>query len=104
MSLYLLSIEQKNKMNVQLQEMTQTQRRQFQQYLVQYFDFTPVNAQQMADRITAETYQEAVQKLMSLRDRFASSFVKDKAAYTFKSLDDLLKSKEIPNTVVEEVQ
>ena len=94
----------KDKMNVQLQEMTQTQRRQFQQYLVQYFDFTPVNAQQMADRITAETYQEAVQKLMSLRDRFASSFVKDKAAYTFKSLDDLLKSKEIPNTVVEEVQ
>ena len=50
----------KDKMNVQLQEMTQTQRRQFQQYLVQYFDFTPVNAQQMADRITAETYQEAV--------------------------------------------
>ena len=94
----------KDKMNVQLQEMTQTQRRQFQQYLVQYFDFTPVNAQQMADRITAETYQESVQKLMSLRDRFASSFVKDKAAYTFKSLDDLLKSKEIPNTVVEEVQ
>ena len=94
----------KDKMNVQLQEMTQTQRRQFQQYLVQYFDFTPVNAQSMADRITAETYQEAVQKLMSLRDRFSKTFVKDKAAYTFKSLDEMLKSKEVPNTIVEEVE
>lgn len=94
----------KDKMNVQLQEMTQNQRRQFQQYLVQYFDFTPVNAQAMADRITAKTYQEAVQKLMSLRDRFAKTFVKDKAAYTFKSLDEMLKSKEVPNTIVEEVE
>ena len=41
---------------------------------------------------------------MSLRDRFTKTFVKDKAAYTFKSLDEMLKSKEIPNTIVEEVE
>ena len=84
--------------------MIQAQRRQFQQYLVQYFNFTPANAQQMADRITADNYQEAVQKLMSLRDRFSKIVVQDKAAYTFKSLDELLRSKEIPNTIVEEVE
>ena len=48
--------------------------------------------------------EEAVQKLMSLRDRFTKTFVKDKAAYTFKSLDEMLKSKEVPNTIVEEVE
>ena len=47
---------------------------------------------------------EAVQKLMSLRDRFSKTVVQDKAAYTFKSLDELLRSKEIPNTIVEEVE
>jgi initiator repB protein len=94
----------KDKMNAQLENMIQAQRRQFQQYLVQYFNFTPANAQQMADRITADNYQEAVQKLMSLRDRFSKTVVQDKAAYTFKSLDELLRSKEIPNTIVEEVE
>lgn len=93
----------KDKMNAQLEQMNDMQRRQFQQMLVQYFDFTPMNAKQMADRITAETYPEAMQKLIDLRQRFATSYINDKAAYTFKSLDKMLKDYEVPNTEVEEV-
>lgn len=90
-------------MKAQLEQMNDMQRRQFQQMLVQYFDFTPMNAKQMADRITAETYPEAMQKLIDLRQRFATSYINDKAAYTFKSLDKMLKDYEVPNTEVEEV-
>ncbi|GAA2991621.1 replication initiation protein [Prevotella corporis] len=93
----------KDKMKAQLEQMNDMQRRQFQQMLVQYFDFTPMNAKQMADRITAETYPEAMQKLIDLRQRFATSYINDKAAYTFKSLDKMLKDYEVPNTEVEEV-
>ncbi|GAB6982930.1 replication initiation protein [Prevotella dentasini] len=93
----------KDKMNAQLEQMNEMQRRQFQQMLIQYFDFTPVNAKQMADRITAETYPEAMQKLIDLRNRFATNYVKDKAAYTFKSLDQMLREREVPNTEAVEV-
>ncbi|MDR0184997.1 replication initiation protein [Prevotella brunnea] len=94
----------KDKMNAQLEEMTELQRRQFQQMLVQYFGFTPMNAKQMANRITAETYPEAMQKLIDLRQRFATTYINDKAAYTFKSLDQMLKDREVPNTEVEELK
>ncbi|WP_077196739.1 replication initiation protein [Prevotella ihumii] len=94
----------KNKMDAQLEQMNEMQRRQFQQMLIQYFGFLQPNAAQMANRITAETYPEVMQKLMELRQRFNTTYVKDKAAYTFKSLDQLLKEKEVPNTVVEEVE
>lgn len=71
--------------------------------LTNYFGFTAANAGKLAARITADTYSEAVQKLMELRTRFKTMYVKDKAAYTFKSIDHLLKEHEVPNTVVTEV-
>ena len=93
----------KNKMDAQLEQMNEMQRRQFQQMLIQYFDFTQPNAKDMAERITAELYPLAMQKLMDLRQRFNTTYVKDKAAYTFKSLDQMIKEHEVPNTTVEEV-
>ena len=93
----------KNKMDAQLEQMNEMQRRQFQQMLIQYFDFTQPNAKDMAERITAELYPLAMQKLMDLRQRFNTTYVKDKAAYTFKSLDQMIKEHEVPNTKVEEV-
>ncbi len=93
----------KNKMDAQLGQMNEMQRRQFQQMLIQYFDFTQPNAKDMAERITAELYPLAMQKLMDLRQRFNTTYVKDKAAYTFKSLDQMIKEHEVPNTTVEEV-
>ncbi len=94
----------KNKMDAQLEQMNEMQRRQFQQMLIQYFDFTQPNAKAMAERITAELYPLAMQKLMDLRQRFNTTYVKDKAAYTFKSLDQMIQEYQIPNTTVEEVK
>ena len=71
--------------------------------LVRYFSFTPDNADKLAARITADTYNKAVQKLMDLRQRFQTTYVKDRAAYTFKSIDQLLKEHEVPNTKAEEL-
>lgn len=94
----------KNKMDAQLEQMNEMQRRQFQQMLIQYFDFTQPNAKNMAERITAELYPLAMQKLMDLRQRFNTTYVKDKAAYTFKSLDQMIREHDIPNTTVEEIK
>ena len=94
----------KNKMDAQLEQMNEMQRRQFQQMLIQYFDFTQPNAKSMAERITAELYPLAMQKLMDLRQRFNTTYVKDKAAYTFKSLDQMIREHVIPNTTVEEIK
>lgn len=94
----------KNKMDAQLKQMNEMQRRQFQQMLIQYFDFTQPNAKSMAERITAELYPLAMQKLMDLRQRFNTTYVKDKAAYTFKSLDQMIREHDIPNTTVEEIK
>ena len=94
----------KNKMDAQLEQMNEMQRRQFQQMLIQYFDFTQPNAKSMAERITAELYPLAMQKLMDLRQRFNTTYVKDKAAYTFKSLDQMIRAYDIPNTTVEEIK
>ena len=94
----------KNKMDAQLEQMNEMQRRQFQQMLIQYFDFTQPNAKSMAERITAELYPLAMQKLMDLRQRFNTTYVKDKAAYTFKSLDQTIREHDIPNTTVEEIK
>lgn len=94
----------KNKMDAQLEQMNEMQRRQFQQMLIQYFDFTQPNAKSMAERITAELYPLAMQKLMDLRQRFNTTYVKDKAAYTFKSLDQMIREYDIPNTTVEEIK
>lgn len=93
----------KNKMDAQLEQMNEMQRRHFQQMLVHYFEFTQENAKTMSERITAEIYPLAAEKLMELRNRFTSMVVKDKAAYTFTSLDKLIKEHEVPNTIVEEV-
>ena len=94
----------KNKMDAQLEQMNEMQRRQFQQMLIQYFDFTQPNAKSMAERITAELYPLAMQKLMDLHQRFNTTYVKDKAAYTFKSLDQMIREHDIPNTTVEEIK
>ena len=94
----------KNKMDAQLEQMNEMQRRQFQQMLIQYFDFTQPNAKSMAERKTAELYPLAMQKLMDLRQRFNTTYVKDKAAYTFKSLDQMIREHDIPNTTVEEIK
>lgn len=102
--LVFLIFRTKNKMDAQLEQMNEMQRRQFQQMLIQYFDFTQPNAKSMAERITAELYPLAMQKLMDLRQRFNTTYVKDKAAYTFKSLDQMIREHDIPNTTVEEIK
>ncbi len=94
----------KNQLNAQLQQVTDIQRKNFAQMLIRHFAFTPANAEKMANRITADTLSEATEKLMELRERFQRTYVKDKAAYTFKSLDQLLREHEVPNTEVEEIK
>lgn len=96
-------LKPKNQLNTQLQQATESNRRQVSQMLVRYFAFTPENADKLAARVTADTYTETVNKLMELRERFKTNYVKDKAAYTFKSIEQLLRDHEVPNTQVEEI-
>ena len=93
-----------NQLDSQLEQVTDMQRKQFAQMLIRYFSFIPANAEKIASRITADTYNEAMQKLVELRQRFQTTYVKDKAAYTYKNLDSLIKDHEVPNTKVEEMK
>lgn len=95
----------KNAMNAQLEQISDMQRQQFQQMLQRYFNFTLPNAKKIAERITADNYNDAMQKLMELRQRFSgNSDIKDKAAYTYKSLSQLFDDEQIPNTIAEEIK
>lgn len=94
----------KNAMNKQLEQISDMQRQQFAQMLIQYFGFTPDNAKKMSLRITADNYPKAIQKLMELRQRFTNDHsVRDRAAYTFKSLNEMFHEDDIPNTEAVEV-
>ena len=93
----------KSKINSQLEQISEMQREQFKQMLIKYFCFNSKNAEKMAKRITSDTYSDAIQKLMELRQRFVTNYISDRAAYTYKSLEQLLKDKEVPNTISEEV-
>lgn len=87
-----------------LGEAEQVRREQFRQLLIRYFGFKDADAKKMSERINAENYQRSYQKLMDLRERFRIMPVKDKAAYTYKSLEQLFNEDNIPNTEVEEVE
>lgn len=94
----------KNDVNQRLEELTQSQRRQFEAMLIRYFDFTPVNARKMATRVNGENYQNVMTKLMDLRQRLMQdSSIKDRAAYVYRSLDNLFKETEVPNTEAVEI-
>ena len=62
--------------------------------LVRHFAFNGEDAARLAARITPETYQAAVQKLMDLLERFKTMAVKDRAAYTYRAMDELIRSRE----------
>ena len=95
----------KNAINQQLQELNKVQQDQVSSMLVRYFNFTPVNAAKMAKRVNADSYGAVMNKLGNLVERFHNDpSIKDKAAYTFKSLDEVLKEYETPNTEFEVVE
>lgn len=84
-----------NKIDEQLAEMTESQRNQFQNMLVKYFGFDTERASKLSSRITTNNYQDAISKLIDLRQRFQNTVVRDKVAYTYKSIDELLKRSEV---------
>lgn len=96
----------KNAMDKKLQQVGEMQKQQFGDMLIKYFEFTPANAKKLSERVNAENYQRAIQKLMDLRERFKSgnSMIHDRAAYTYKSLMDMFREEDIPNTEVEEIK
>ena len=71
--------------------------------LVRHFAFNGEDAARLAARITPETYQAAVQKLMDLLERFKTMAVKDRAAYTYRAMDELIRSRETVEADAEEV-
>ena len=71
--------------------------------LVRHFAFNGEDAARLAARITPETYQAAVQKLMDLLERFKTMAVKDRAAYTYRAMDELIRSRETVEVDAEEV-
>lgn len=82
----------KNKLNKQLQDVTDMQRQQFANMLVRYFGFDPSLASKMSERITVENYQDAVSKLIDLRNRLTNNLtIRDRAAYTYRTLDNLFR-------------
>lgn len=94
----------KNNINDQLEQMGEMQRNQLRSMLMQYFDFSPTRAELLANRVTPELYPDMMQKLVDLRARFKEKYIKDKAAYTFKSLDQMIREHEVPNTEAVEVK
>lgn len=87
----------------QLAELTDAQRRYVGDMLVRHFAFNGEDAARLAARITPETYQAAVQKLMDLLERFKTMAVKDRAAYTYRAMDELIRSRETVEAEAEEV-
>lgn len=87
----------------QFRRLGEAQHSQLVGMLVQYFGFRKDDAETLAGRVTADIYQKAMQKLMELRERFRQQPVSDRAAYTYKSLDQLIKAEQVPNTEAEEV-
>jgi hypothetical protein len=82
----------KNKLNQQLKDVTEMQKKQFANMLVRYFGFDIALANKMCERITAENYQDAVSKLVDLRSRLNNNLtINDRAAYTYRALDNLFK-------------
>ncbi len=82
----------KNKLNKQLQDVTDMQRSQFADMLIRYFGFEPAMAKNMSGRITPDNYQGAVSKLVDLRNRLRSDLtIHDRAAYTYRVLDNLFR-------------
>lgn len=82
----------KNRLNQQLKDVTDMQKKQFANMLVRYFSFDNTLANKMCDRITLENYQDAVSKLVDLRSRLNNNLtINDRAAYTYRALDNLFK-------------
>jgi len=86
----------KTAMDKQLAEITQMQRDRMAEMLTRHFDFTPANAKKLSNRVTGENYQDAMSKLTELYGRFRTDLsIKDRAAYVYKSLDNLFRETEI---------
>ena len=82
----------KNRLNSNLQRITDMQRQQFADMLVRYFGFDITVAAKMSERITAENYQNAVSKLMELRNRMTNDMsISDRAAYTYAAMDNMFR-------------
>ena len=77
-----------------LAELTEAQRRYVGDMLVRHFAFKAADAARLAGRVTPAIYQEAVGKLMELLERFRTQAVKDRAAYTYRAMDALIKAHE----------
>lgn len=73
-------------------DISDAQRRQVGEMLVRHFAFSAEDAARMAARATPANYQAINEKLVELRERFAQMSVKDRAAYTYRSLDQLIRS------------
>lgn len=98
-------ISQKNKINRQLEQLTEQQRRQFADLLMRHFRFTPSNAEKLAQRLNAEVFPLAMQKLVELRQRAThANGIMDMAAYTYKSIEQIILDHRVPNTVATEVK
>lgn len=82
----------KNQLNNNLQQITDKQRQLFADMLVRYFGFQAPQAEKMSLRINADNYQDAVSKLVDLRNRLGHDYsIHDKAAYTYAALDNLFR-------------
>ncbi len=82
----------KNKLNKQLKDVTNMQRQQFTDMLNRYFNIEMAVAGKMSERITAENYQDAVSKLIDLRNRMRSDMnIHDRAAYTYRVFDNFFR-------------
>jgi hypothetical protein len=83
----------RNKFGKQDGQISDVQREGFSNMLVRYFKFTSENANKMSACLTAGNFQEAVQKLMDLRQRFQSDHsVRDIASYVYVALENFFKS------------
>ncbi len=86
----------KGKLDQQLKDVSEKQREVFASMLVRYFGMEASVANKLSERVTPDNYQPAMNKLMDLQNRMRSDMtIKDRAAYTYTTLDNLFRGVQV---------
>ena len=93
----------KTELNEELARTTAAQQRSIYDMLMRHFQFKDDDARQLSERITPDICQAAMQKLMELSERFRTQSVKNRAAYTYRALDQLIRDSQPVTAEAEEV-
>lgn len=89
----------KNALGEPQRDVTELQHINFENMLERYFGFQPELAKKLSERLTSENYQEAMVKVVDLRNRMST--IRDKAAYAYRTFDNFFNGITLTETNIE---